>query len=237
MPKRGKNFQTAIKAIEENKEYELEEAVVLLKEISKVNFDATVELHMRTNADPRHADQLIRGVASLPKGLGKPIRVVVFANGEAADIAKNAGADFIGDEDLIKKIEGGWVGFEVGLAVPDMMSKIGRLGRVLGRRGLMPNPRTGTMVQPQDLPRAIEDAKRGRLEYRLDRTAIIHSPVGKISFPAPDLIENIASLMDAVVKSKPAGVKGTFIKTAFLASTMSPSSRLNVNSLLSVKIE
>ena len=224
MPKRGKNFQVAVKAIEENKEYELEEAVILLKEISKVNFDATVELHMRTNADPRHADQLIRGVAALPKGLGKPI-------------AKNSGADFIGDENLIKEIEGGWVDFEVGLAVPDMMSKIGRLGRVLGRRGLMPNPRTGTMVQPQDLPRAIEDAKRGRLEYRLDRTAIIHSPVGKISFPVPDLIENIASLMDAVVKSKPSGIKGSFIKTAFLASTMSPSIRLNVSSLLSVKVE
>jgi large subunit ribosomal protein L1 len=237
VPKRGKNFQVAVKAIEENKEYELEEAVILLKEISKVKFDATVELHMRTNADPRHADQLIRGVAALPKGLGKPIRVVVFADGEAAEIAKNSGADFIGDDDLIKRIEGGWVDFEVGLAVPDMMSKIGRLGRVLGRKGLMPNPRTGTMVQPQDLPRAIEDAKRGRLEYRLDRTAIIHSPVGKISFTVPDLIENIASLMDAVVKSKPSGIKGSFIKTAFLASTMSPSIRLNVSSLLSVKVE
>ena len=166
----------------------LDEAVEALQLISSVNFDETVELHLRTSADPRHADQLVRGVAMLPHGLGKTVRVLVFAEGEAATIAKEAGADYIGDDEVIKNIQGGWVDFDVGLAIPDMMSKIGRLGRVLGPRGLMPNPRTGTMVQMQDLPRAIDEAKKGRVEYRIDRTAIIHVPVGKISFPKDKLV-------------------------------------------------
>ena len=170
--------------------------------VSSANFDETVELHLRTNADPRHADQLVRGVAMLPHGLGKTVRVLVFANGEAAEIAKQAGADYIGDDEVIRNIQGGWVDFDVGLAIPDMMSKIGRLGRVLGPRGLMPNPRTGTMVQMQDLPRAIDEAKKGRVEYRIDRTAIIHVPVGKISFAQENLVENIATIMDAVVKAR-----------------------------------
>ena len=205
--------------------------------VSSANFDETVELHLRTNADPRHADQLVRGVAMLPHGLGKTIRVLVFANGEAAEIAKQAGADYIGDDEVIRNIQGGWVDFDVGLAIPDMMSKIGRLGRVLGPRGLMPNPRTGTMVQMQDLPRAIDEAKKGRVEYRIDRTAIIHVPVGKISFAQENLVENIATIMDAVVKARPATVKGVFIRTAFLSSTMGPSLKLDVNALISVKVE
>ena len=220
-----------------DKAHSLEEAVAVLKETSKVKFDETVELHLRTSADPRHADQLVRGVTMLPHGLGKTVRVLVFANGEAADIAKRAGADFIGDDDLIRNIEGGWVDFDIGLAIPDMMSKIGKLGRVLGRRGLMPNPRTGTMVQPRDLPRTIEEAKKGRVEYRMDRTGLIHVSVGKVSFSQEQLVENVASLVDAIVKSKPSGVKGTFIRTAFLTSTMGPSIKLDVNALLSVKVE
>jgi len=220
-----------------DKSYLPEEALDLLKQISTAKFDETVEVHLRTNADTRHADQLVRGVALLPHGLGKTVRVLVFANGEAATIAKDAGADFVGDDDLIKTIENGWAEFDVGLAVPDMMSKIGRLGRVLGRRGLMPTPRTGTMVQAQDLPRAIDEAKKGRVEYRTDRTALIHAPVGKVSFSSEHLLENIASLVDAVVKSTPSGVKGSFIRTAFLTSTMGPSIKLDVNSLLSVKVE
>ncbi len=237
MKKRGKRLRDAIDTLEEEKLYLLDEAVESLQMVSSVNFDETVELHMRTSADPRHADQLVRGVAMLPHGLGKTIRVLVFANGEAAEIAKQAGADFIGDDEVIKNIQGGWVDFDVGLAIPDMMSKIGRLGRVLGPRGLMPNPRTGTMVQMQDLPRAIDEAKKGRVEYRIDRTAIIHVPVGKISLPKENLVENIATIVDAVVKARPSTVKGAFIRTAFLTSTMGPSIRLDVNALMSVKVE
>jgi large subunit ribosomal protein L1 len=235
--KHGKKYVDAFKLMDVDKSYLPEEALDLLKQISTAKFDETVEVHLRTNADTRHADQLVRGVALLPHGLGKTVRVLVFANGEAATIAKDAGADFVGDDDLIKTIENGWAEFDVGLAVPDMMSKIGRLGRVLGRRGLMPTPRTGTMVQAQDLPRAIDEAKKGRVEYRTDRTALIHAPVGKVSFSSEHLLENIASLVDAVVKSKPSGVKGSFIRTAFLTSTMGPSIKLDVNSLLSVKVE
>lgn len=237
MKKRGKRFQDAVAVMDTDKAHSLEEAVDVLKETSKVKFDETVELHLRTSADPRHADQLVRGVTMLPHGLGKTVRVLVFANGEAADIAKRAGADYIGDDDLIRNIEGGWVDFDIGLAIPDMMSKIGKLGRVLGRRGLMPNPRTGTMVQPRDLPRTIEEAKKGRVEYRMDRTGLIHVSVGKVSFSQEQLVENVASIVDAIVKSKPSGVKGTFIRTAFLTSTMGPSIKLDVNALLSVKVE
>ena len=237
MKKHGKRFQTALGLLDPVKTYGLEEAVELLKETSKAKFDETVELHIRTSADPRHADQLVRGVAILPHGLGKTVRVLVFANGEAADIAKRAGADYIGDDDLIRDIEGGWVGFDVGLAIPDMMSKIGKLGRVLGRKGLMPNPRTGTMVQAKDLPRIIDEAKKGRLEYRTDKTAIVHCPVGKISFSPEQLLANISSLVDAVVKSKPAAIKGAFVRSAFLNTTMSPSVKLDLPSLLSLKPE
>jgi large subunit ribosomal protein L1 len=235
--KRGKRLRDAIGVLDVDKSYLLDEAVESLQLVSSVNFDETVELHMRTSADPRHANQLVRGVAMLPHGLGKTVRVLVFANGEAAEIAKQAGADYIGDDEVIRNIQGGWVDFDVGLAIPEMMSKIGRLGRVLGPRGLMPNPRTGTMVQMRDLPRAIDEAKQGRVEYRLDRTAIIHVPVGKISFHQDKLVENIATIVDAVVKARPATVKGAFIRTAFLSSTMGPSIKLDVNALLSVKVE
>ena len=237
MKKQGKKLRDAISALDAEKFYLLDEAVEALQLVSSANFDETVELHLRTSADPRHADQLVRGVAMLPHGLGKTIRVLVFANGEAAEIAKQAGADYIGDDEVIKNIQGGWVDFDVGLAIPDMMSKIGRLGRVLGPRGLMPNPRTGTMVQMRDLPRAIDEAKKGRVEYRIDRTAIIHVPVGKVSFAQENLVENIATIMDAVVKARPATVKGAFIRTAFLSSTMGPSLKLDVNALISVKVE
>jgi large subunit ribosomal protein L1 len=235
--KRGKRLRDAISSLDEDRFYLLDEAVEALQLVSTVSFDETVELHMRTSADPRHADQLVRGVAMLPHGLGKTVRVLVFANGEAAEIAKQAGADFIGDDEVIKNIQGGWVDFDVGLAIPEMMSKIGRLGRVLGPRGLMPNPRTGTMVQMRDLPRAIDEAKQGRVEYRIDRTAIIHVPVGKISFSQEKLVENIATIVDAVVKARPTTVKGAFIRTAFLSSTMGPSIKLDVNALISVKVE
>ena len=237
MKKRGKQYQDAQKIISYERTYELREAVDTLKGVSTAKFDETVELHLRTNVDTRHADQMVRGVAQLPHGLGKQIRVLVFADGEAATIARDAGADYIADSDVMKQIEGGWTDFEVGLAVPDMMSKIGKLGRVLGRKGLMPNPRTGTMVQQQDLPKAINDAKKGRVEYKTDRTSLIHCPVGKKSFSSEHLTDNVASLMNAVVKSKPTGVKGMFIRAAYLTSTMGPSIPLDVNELTSIKID
>ena len=237
MGKHGRRLQELKKKLDPQKAYTLHEAVSLLKEMATAKFDETVELHLRTGADPRHSDQMVRGVTVLPYGLGKQTRVLVFANGEAADIARQAGADYVGDDDLIKEVEGGWTDFDVGLAVPDIMSKIGRLGRVLGRRGLMPNPRTGTLVQPRDLPRIIEEAKKGRLEYRVDRTAIIHCPVGKISFPSEQLLGNIASLVDSVTRSRPAAIKGSFIRSAFVATSMSPGINLDLSSLLSLNPE
>ena len=237
MSKRSRRYQNLSKYLDPLKEYTPEEAVSLLKEMGNTKFDETVELHLRTGADPRHADQLVRGVTVLPHGLGRQTRVVVFANGEAAEIARQAGADYVGEDDLVKEIEGGWTDFDVGLAVPDVMSKIGRLGRILGRRGLMPNPRTGTMVQPRDLPRVIDEAKKGRLEYRMDRTAIVHSPVGKISFSPGQLLGNIANLVDSIIRSRPAAVKGSFIKSAFLTASMSPSVKLDIPSLQALKPE
>ena len=237
MVKHSRRYQELKQKIDPAKSYTPEEAIALLNEVATAKFDETVELHLRTGADPRHADQLVRGVTTLPHGLGKETRVLVFANGEAADIARQAGADYVGEDDLIGQIEGGWTNFDVGLAVPDVMSKIGRLGRILGRRGLMPNPRTGTMVQPRDLPRIIEEAKKGRLEYRTDRTAIIHCPVGKVSFPPEKLLGNMASLMDSVVRARPAAVRGAFIRSAYVTTSMGPSVNLDLPSLLSLKPE
>ena len=237
MKKHGKQYQEAVKVIDKEKSYSLSEAVDALLSMKTSKFDETVELHMRTSADPKQTDQAVRGVATLPHGLGKSVRVLVFANGEAADQAKRAGADFVGDEDLIKRVEGGWSDFDVGLAVPDMMAKIGKLGRVLGRKGLMPNPRTGTMVQARDIPKAVEEAKKGRVEYRTDRTAIIHVPVGKKGFPKENLVDNINSVLDAVVKARPSGIKGSFIRSAYLTSTMGPSLKLDVNQVTSAKVE
>ena len=207
----------------------------MAKQTSRAKFDETVELHLRTNSDPRHADQLVRGVALLPHGLGKEVRVLVFAVGEAATAARQAGADYVGDDDLVQRIEEGWLEFDVAIATPDVMGRIGRLGRVLGRRGLMPNPRAGTVVQPQDFARAIEEAKMGRVEFRLDRTAIIHVPLGKVSFESDKLVENLHSLVDTVVKARPSAVKGQFIRTAYLTTTMGPSIKLDVPRMLAMR--
>lgn len=238
MAKHSRRYQELILKIDAEAFYGPKEAIELIKDLSAATkFDETVEIHLRTGADPRHADQLVRGVTVLPYGLGRQNRVLVFATGEAADIAKQAGADYVGEEDLIAQIEGGWTEFEVGLAVPDVMSKIGKLGRILGRRGLMPNPRTGTMVQPKDLPRIIDEAKKGRVEYKTDRTAIIHSAIGKISFTPEQLLENMSALIDAINRSKPSAVKGSFIRSAYLTSTMGPSIRLDIQALLLLKPE
>ena len=235
MPKHSRRYNAVAERIPEDSVYQPREAIDLVKELSTAKFDETMEVHLRTNADVRHAEQQVRGVTVLPHGLGKQVRVLVFANGEAADIARQAGADFVGDDDLIERVEGGWADFEVGLAVPDIMPKIGKLGRVLGRRGLMPNPRTGTMVQPRDLPRTIQEAKAGRLEFRTDRTSIIHSQFGKASFETDSLMENLAVLMDSVMRARPEAVKGSFLRTAYLTSSMGPSVPLDIGSLQSLR--
>ncbi len=231
MPKHSKRYTAVAERVDSDRQYEPEEALGLIKNLASTKFDETVELHLRTNADPRHADQMVRGVTSLPHGLGKTVRVLVFADSEAAEIARGAGADFVGEDDLIAQVEGGWADFDIGLAVPSVMPKIGRLGRVLGRRGLMPNPRSGTMVQPQDLPRVIQEAKAGRMEYRTDRTAIIHCPVGKASFETGQLLDNVASLVDAIVRERPAAIKGSFLRSAYISSSMGPSIQVDLNAL------
>jgi large subunit ribosomal protein L1 len=219
---RGKKYQDAVKQIEKDKSYPPAEAIALAKQTAPAKFDETVELHMRTGLDPRHADQQIRGTALLPNGLGKTVRVLVFAEGEGARNADQAGADFVGGDDLIKRIEEGWTEFDVALASREMMSKVSRLGRVLGPRGLMPNPRTGTVVDPEDLGKAVNDSRQGRVEFRLDRTALIHVPIGKVSFEEDKLLENMATIVDAIVKAKPTGSKGQYIRSASIATTMGP---------------
>ncbi len=231
MVKHSRRYSAVAERVDMDRLYQPAEAIDFVKELSTAKFDETVEVHLRTNSDPRHADQMVRGVTVLPHGLGKQVRVLVFASAEAVEIARQAGADYVGEDDLIERIEGGWMDFDVGLAVPQVMPKIGRLGRILGRSGLMPNPRSGTMVQPQDLPRVIQEAKAGRVEYRTDRTAIIHSPVGKVSFESEQLMDNLASLISAIVRDRPAAVKGSFLRSAFLTSSMGPSVPLDMTAL------
>ena len=237
MPKRGKRHSNAAATIEKDFEYQPEEAVALAKNGATAKFDETVELHLRTGADPRHADQMVRGVALLPHGVGKVVRVTVFTQGEAVAIAEEAGADFVGSDEIIKRVEDGWVDFDVSIATPDMMGRIGRLGRYLGRRGLMPNPRTGTVVAPEELPRAIREAKLGRVEYRVDRTSLIHVPIGKASFKVEQLMENLTSLMDNIVRARPSGVKGQYIKTAYLTTTMGPSVKMDIATTTALRVE
>ena len=237
MAKLKKRLSEATTKVEKDRNYEPEEAINLVKQTATANFDETVEIHLRTGADPRHADQQLRGVALLPNGLGRPVRVLVFAQGDAARAAKETGADYVGDDDVIQQIDGGWVEFDIAIATPDMMGKIGRLGRVLGRRGLMPNPRTGTVVQSEDIGRAVDEAKKGRVEVRMDRTAIIHAPIGKASFESEQLYENLSSLMEMVTRSRPAAVKGQFIRSAYMTSSMGPSIPLDLASLTALRIE
>lgn len=223
MPKRGKKYLEALKKVDRNRLYSPQEAIQLVKETAYANFDASVDLHIRLGVDPRHADQQVRGVVLLPNGLGKTVRVLVFAAGDAARIAEAAGADYvISDDEGIKKIQDGWTDFDVAIAVPDMMGKVGRLGRILGPRGLMPNPKTGTVVPPEDLPRVIQEAKAGRAEFRVDKTANLHIPIGRVSFSNQALLENLAAAMDAVKKARPTAAKGTYIRKVTLASSMGP---------------
>jgi large subunit ribosomal protein L1 len=237
MPKNGKRYVTAVTLLEAETEYQPAEAIALIKKTATASFDETVELHLRTGADPRHADQQVRGVTVLPHGIGKQVRIVVFTQGEAMATAEEAGADHVGNDDLIKKIEDGWTDFDVSIATPDMMGKIGKLGRILGRRGLMPNPRTGTVVQPDNMARAVSDAKKGRVEYRLDRSAIIHIVIGKASFEESQLLDNLTALMDTIIRARPGGVKGQFVRSAFLTTTMGPSVKLDVATVAALKVE
>jgi len=234
MVKHGKKYQEAAAKIDRTVAYQPEEAIGLVKKSAPAKFDETVELHLRMGLDPRNAAQQLRGVALLPHGLGKKIRVLVFAQGEAERVATSAGADFVGGDDLIKKVEEGWVDFDTAIAVPEMMGRVGKLGKILGRKGLMPNPKSGTVVAMNDLPRVIEDARKGRVEYKLDRTAIIHVPLGKVSFEEKMLVDNLTAIMEAVVKAKPSGSKGQYVKSAYVTTTMGPSVKLDLSSAMAL---
>jgi large subunit ribosomal protein L1 len=229
---RGKKYQEVSKLVDRAKVYDPKEAVALAKTASFAGFDETVELHLKMGVDPRAADQQVRGTALLPHGLGKQVRVIVFAQGEGARLASEAQAEFVGADDLIKKIEDGWIDFDVSIATPDMMGKVGKLGKILGRRGLMPNPKAGTVVPPTDLPRAISEVRKGRVEFRLDRTAIIHVPIGKKSFDEQKLYENLMSIMEAIIHARPAGAKGQYIKTASISTTMGPGIKLDIKYIM-----
>jgi large subunit ribosomal protein L1 len=232
--KHGKKYQEASKLVDGSKAYTPEEAVELAKKASYVQFDETVELHLRMGVDPRSADQQVRGVILLPNGLGKKTRVLVFTQGEGVRLAQEAGADYAGSDELVKQIEGGWLDFDVSIATPDVMPKVAKLGRILGRRGLMPNPKSGTVVQPQDLARVIGESRKGRTEFRLDRTAIIHLPIGKASFDKEKLLENLAAAIDAIVRAKPSGAKGQYVRSAFLSTAMGPGFKLDITSALAL---
>jgi len=234
MTKHGKKYQAAVQEIDKTKAYSPVEAVDLARKTAQANFDETVELHLRMGVDPRNATQQVRGVALLPHGLGKKVRVLVFAQGEATRIAEQAGADIVGGDELIKKIEGGWLEFDTAIATPEMMGRVGKLGKILGRKGLMPNPKSGTVVAADDLPRVIEDARKGRVEFKLDRTAIIHVPLGKASFESDMLMGNLTALVEALMKARPSGAKGQYVRTAVLTTTMGPGLKLDLRPTLAL---
>ncbi len=231
MAKQGKKHIESLKLIDKEKAYSPAEAAGLAKKTAHAKFDETIELHMKLGVDPKNATQQVRGVALLPYGLGKKVRILVFAQGEAEKIAQAAGADIVGGDDLIKKIEEGFLDFDTAIATPDMMGKVGKLGKILGRKGLMPNPKAGTVVAAADLPRVISDAGKGRVEFKLDRNAIIHLPLGKISFEEEKITANLMSVVDAIVRAKPTGAKGQFVKSAFLKTTMGPGIKLDLRAI------
>ena len=230
--KHGKKYVEAAKLVDSARLYPIDEAVELARKTSYTNFDGTIEAHLRMGVDSRHADQQVRGVASLPNGLGKKVRVLVFADGDEQRAAESAGADVVGGDDVIKQIEGGFLDFDIAIATPKMMGKVGRLGKILGRRGLMPNPKSGTVVQPQDLGRAVTEARKGRVEFRLDRTNLMHVPIGKASFETQQLVENLGALLDAVQKAKPSGAKGNYVRSITVCATMGPGVPIDVQPAL-----
>jgi len=228
----GKKYLEAAKLVDPDKRYSLDEAIGLLKKTSFVKFDPTVEVHFRLGIDPRHADQQIRSTTALPHGTGKQVRILVFTQGEGEILARQAGADFVGSDDMIKQIEGGWVDFDIAIATPEQMAKVGRLGKILGRRGLMPNPKSGTIAQPQDLPRVINEVRGGKVEFRNDKTGLVHVGVGKLSFSEQQIRENIESLIDGIVRNKPTGAKGIYVRSITLTSTMGPGIPVDLNEAL-----
>ena len=229
MPRRSKRYLALKEKLERVRLYSPEEAIKLLCELGNAKFDETAEAHFRLGVDPRHADQMVRGVVMLPHGLGKPVRVLVFAKGEKEKEAKEAGADYVGAEDLIKKIQEGWLDFDKAVATPDMMGQVSKLGKILGPRGLMPNPKAGTVTF--EVKRAVEELKKGKLEFRVDRTGIVHCPFGKLSFGPEKLLENFSAVVDAVLRAKPDTAKGTYIKSVAVSSTMSPGIKIDPLSL------
>ncbi|MCL0032252.1 50S ribosomal protein L1 [Peptococcaceae bacterium] len=231
MAKRGKKYQEALKQVGIDKLYKPMEAIKLVKQVTPASFDETVEAAIRLNVDTRHADQQVRGAVVLPHGTGKTKKVLVFAKGEKAKEAEEAGADYVGDEDFVQKIQNGWMDFDVAIATPDMMPLVGRLGRILGPRGLMPNPKVGTVTM--DIERAVKESKGGKISYRTDKAGIIHAPIGKVSFDEEKLYENFSVLIDALIKAKPESVKGTYFKSVILSSTMGPGIKVNTQKLMS----
>ena len=231
MAKQGKKYLDAVKEYDKQALHDPREALEIVKNIAKAKFDETVEVAVRLSVDPRHADQQVRGAVVLPHGTGKTRTVLVFAKGEKAKEAEAAGADFVGDEDMIAKIQGGWFGFDVVIATPDMMGTVGKLGRILGPKGLMPNPKTGTVTF--DVDRAVKDVKAGKIEYRVDKTSIVHAPIGKVSFDLEKLLENFETLMDALQKAKPAAAKGQYMRSVTVSSTMGPG--VKINPLIKIK--
>lgn len=229
MPKHGKRYRAIEGTRDREQAYTPRDALEIVKKNATAKFDETVELHLHTNLDPRQADQQIRGVVNMPAGTGKQVRVLVFAEGDAERAAREAGADYVGLDELIQKIQNeNWLDFDVAIAVPQVMSKVGKLGRILGTRGLMPNPKAGTIVQPEDLARVLRETRQGRVEYRLDRTGNVHVPIGKASFSAEQLLENLTALVDAIMRARPASVKGQYIRRATVTSTMGPGVRVDV---------
>ena len=235
MTQHGKKYLEALSKVDPAIAYSPVEAIKLVRETSITKFDGTVEVHMRMGVDPRHADQQVRGVVLLPSGTGKTVRILVFVEGDGVKIAEDAGADFVGGDDLVEKIQGGWTDFDMAIATPSMMKKVGRLGRVLGPHGLMPSPKAGTIVDADDLPRVIDEARKGRVEFKVDKTANLHLPIGKAGFTEDQLMMNFSAVMEAVNKAKPSGAKGTYIKRVTLAATMGPGIKVDPNQATALK--
>jgi large subunit ribosomal protein L1 len=237
MPKHSKRFSAALAKVDRTQSYVPDEAIRAVKDNATAKFDETVEVHLRMGVDPRYAEQQVRGVVTLPSGTGRQVRILVFAGADGQALAQEAGADFVGADDLAERIQKGWTDFDVVLATPDMMRVVGRLGRILGPRGLMPTPKTGTVVNADDLPRVIQEARLGRVEFRVDKTANIHVPIGKASFDQGKLLKNLAALMEAIVAAKPAALKGNYIHRVTLASTMGPGVKLDLGSAMALRAD
>ena len=229
MPKHGRKYREALTKIDRLRAYPPAEGLKLVKDTSYAKFDATVEMHFHLAVDPRHADQQVRGVVNLPSGIGRQVRILVFAEGEPMRTAEEAGADYVGSDDLVEKIQGGWLDFDIVIAIPQMMGKVGRLGRVLGPRGLMPNPKAGTIVQPDDLAQAVQEARQGRVEFRTDRGAGLHVPIGKVSFTEEQLLANFLAVFHAVWAARPPGAKGRYINKIVVTSSMGPGIKVDLN--------